>query len=375
MQLEAIHDRIHHRPMRFVQILVVAICVLVNMLDGFDILSASFVSPILTREWGLSPEVLGLVTLGYPLGAVLGGGVSAWLINAFGWRAVFVFGGICAAALIPFVILKLPESLDFIIERKPRRALEKVNAILVRLGLPTSESLPVSSRPADVARGSLVDLFRPPVLNRTLMMALAYFFYMTSSYFILNWANQLRTDAGFSDTQGLSIAILINIGGIAGGMGIGLLSIKLPFKPLANATMLAMGLAIIAFGFFANSLALVAACSILIGFGIFGAAVVLYGTAAQTFPAWVRATGIGMSMSAGRVGSMVGPAAAGLLLGAGLGRAALCLILAMPVIISVVFLARVPLDPILEQERGGTGAGPAAAPSTTGSRHSGAARA
>src|SRR5690606_12002344 len=154
------------------------------------------------------------------------------------------------------------------------------------------------------------------------------------------------------------ISILINLGGVIGGIVIGILSFKLPFKPLASATMLAMGLAIVAFGLFAKSLAPVAAFSVLIGFGSFGAALVLYAAAAQTFPVWVRATGIGMSMSAGRVGSMIGPATAGFLLSAGLGREAVCFVLALPVIASILFILRVPLAPVADRpERDAPAAG------------------
>ncbi|MEJ0007597.1 MAG: hypothetical protein WDM77_14835 [Steroidobacteraceae bacterium] len=48
------------------------------------------------------------------------------------------------------------------------------------------------------------------------------------------------------------------------------------------------------------------ASSAVIGFGIFGAAVAIYATGAITFPARVRATGMGVVMSAGRVGSIFG---------------------------------------------------------------------
>lgn len=437
MRIRDIRDRIDHGPMSRLQVLVVAIAVLCNMIDGFDILAASLVSPILRNEWGLSDAVLGvllsagpmgmavgaftlswiadvhgrrtsmlmclalmsvgmlgsaaahdiqtltmlrfvtglgvgtmasctgtlvfeysnvkrrdlglgLVTLGYPLGVIVGGIVSALLINTLGWRAVFAFGGLCSALLVPFVALRLPESLDYLIARKPRGALDKVNHILVKLGLPSTETLPADVPRPDGTRGHVFDLFRPPVLHRTVLMALAYLFYMVSSYFILSWATPLSADAGLSITAALSISILINIGGVIGGIAIGLLSFKVPFKPLAAVTMLAMGLAIIGFGLFAKSAALLVTFSVLIGFGIFGAALVLYATAARTFPVWVRATGVGMSMSAGRVGSMIGPSTAGFLLGAGLGREAVCFVLALPVIVSILFILRVPLAPISE---------------------------
>ena len=148
---------------------------------------------------------------------------------------------------------------------------------------------------------------------------------------------------------GLSISILTNYGGIAGGVLIGWLCSRLPFRATATVTLLAMGVAIAAFGAAAASFDFTVACSMLIGFSIFGAAVVLYATAAATFPPRVRATGIGLSMGAGRLGSFLGPCLAGLLLQAQLGRMMTCLLLAIPVIASAFVLLRVPLTPLPDE--------------------------
>ena len=105
-----------------------------------------------------------------------------------------------------------------------------------------------------------------------------------------------------------------------------------------------MGLALIGFGSAGARLPLAQATAALIGFGIFGAAVAIYATGAITFPARVRATGMGLVISAGRVGSIFGPYTAGLLLGAHFTRFAVCAILAVPVLLSIAALVRVPLD-------------------------------
>ncbi len=39
------------------------------------------------------------ITVGFTVGAAIGGFVAAWLIPAFGWRSVFIFGGV-----VPLVI-------------------------------------------------------------------------------------------------------------------------------------------------------------------------------------------------------------------------------------------------------------------------------
>ena len=51
---------------------------------------------------------------GFGLGAVLGGIISVPLIQHFGWRSVFIFGGILPLCLVPFAVLALPESIKFL---------------------------------------------------------------------------------------------------------------------------------------------------------------------------------------------------------------------------------------------------------------------
>ena len=58
---------------------------------------------------------IGFLQSGYPLGALLGGIVSVYLIDSFGWRSLFIFGGSLSLIMLPFVFWKLPESLDFLL--------------------------------------------------------------------------------------------------------------------------------------------------------------------------------------------------------------------------------------------------------------------
>jgi benzoate transport len=62
-------------PMRGRQILAIAICVALNALDGFDVLSISFASPGIASEWGIDRAALGIVLsmelIGMAVGSVL----------------------------------------------------------------------------------------------------------------------------------------------------------------------------------------------------------------------------------------------------------------------------------------------------------------
>jgi benzoate transport len=67
-------------PMSRLQVAAVAITVGLNALDGFDVLSISFASPGIAREWGIDRAALGFVLmmelLGMGLGSMLLGGVA-----------------------------------------------------------------------------------------------------------------------------------------------------------------------------------------------------------------------------------------------------------------------------------------------------------
>ncbi|MEJ0007595.1 MAG: hypothetical protein WDM77_14825 [Steroidobacteraceae bacterium] len=55
------------------QILVITLCVAINMLDGFDILALSLISPTLSREWQLTSKPLGLLFSAGLVGTAVGG--------------------------------------------------------------------------------------------------------------------------------------------------------------------------------------------------------------------------------------------------------------------------------------------------------------
>ncbi|MGZ8310942.1 MAG: MFS transporter [Allosphingosinicella sp.] len=71
---------IDDNPMSVRQWIVVALMVMLNALDGFDVLSSAFAAPGITREWGVSREALGVVLsaelVGMGFGSVLLGGVA-----------------------------------------------------------------------------------------------------------------------------------------------------------------------------------------------------------------------------------------------------------------------------------------------------------
>ncbi len=65
------------KPMTLAQIFVIAITVALNALDGFDVLSISFASPGIAKDWGIDRAALGIVLsmelIGMAIGSILVG--------------------------------------------------------------------------------------------------------------------------------------------------------------------------------------------------------------------------------------------------------------------------------------------------------------
>ena len=72
------------------RVLVVALCFLLNMLDGTDLLIMSFIAPVLSQNWSVSPERLGVLFSASLAGMAIGClGVAPWA-DRFGRRALIL---------------------------------------------------------------------------------------------------------------------------------------------------------------------------------------------------------------------------------------------------------------------------------------------
>src|SRR4026207_110008 len=78
-----------------------------------------------------------LMATGYPLGAVFGGMIATRLLVGGDWRSLFMFGPLATAVCIPLVLWLMPESVSYLVERRPAKALARVNSTPPRRGQPT----------------------------------------------------------------------------------------------------------------------------------------------------------------------------------------------------------------------------------------------
>lgn len=83
-------QNINSSPMSRFQIQTVAICVMINMLDGFDVLVVAFTAPEIARQWGVEPSALGVLLSAGLVGMASGSLFLAPLADRYGRRALIL---------------------------------------------------------------------------------------------------------------------------------------------------------------------------------------------------------------------------------------------------------------------------------------------
>ena len=187
-----------------------------------------------------------LMSIGYPIGAVLGGLVAAQLLKTGDWRAVFYFGAAVTAVLIPVVFFAVPESVHWLTRKQPAGALQAVNRAMTRMGHATAAALPVISPEARAK--SAGDIFGPAMLMTTALVTAAYFFHITTFYYLIKWVPKLVVDMGFAPSSAAGVLVWVNVGGATGGALFALLTQRFNLKTLTMGVLLLSTVTIIVFG-------------------------------------------------------------------------------------------------------------------------------
>jgi benzoate transport len=416
-------------PMSACQVIAVAVCVGLNMLDGFDVLVMSFTASGVSQDWQLSGARLGLLlsaglvgmaagslflapradrvgrrfvvlmcvaivslgmllsafsrgftelallravtgigiggilasatvlvaeysserwrntasclyTAGYSLGATAGGAIAALLIARYGWRSAFVFGAAASFCMLPAVYWGLPESLDFLISRRPANALKRLNRLLARMHRDPLAALPaIDAGPGQSAAATLRRLWSPALAQPTVLLWITFFFMMAGYYFVYGWTPRLLTAAGMSAAQGISSGVTLSLGGIVGTVSFAFLARGRDMHKLTYRCLLAAAALMAVFAFTTTNLVLALSVGLVLG-GLANSAMAgLYALTPTLYPPGVRTTGMGWAIGIGRIGAILAPAVTGVLVDQGWKPPRLYLVFAGTFLIAMAALA------------------------------------
>ena len=372
----------HDAQRRCASAITLAFCFLTSALEGFDNSSMGLAAPKLVPELHLSAQHLGLVLSGVPLGMFLGALLGGRLADALGRKStlliavavigVFQLATAFAAGYIALIGVRvccglgIGAAISNVIALASEAAGETgsvFNVTLVMAGLPAGGTvasviaiaggeqgdwrtnfyvgglaplvlasimafaLPESREFLKVRKvepgwrspeGVLAVLFGRGRALTTLWLWISYFTTSVIVYVLVNWTPALMNLKGFSKTEAVSIGLPIGIGGVIGPILIGwLMQHRRGFGLLllcyAGVAVGLIGLAEVGHDFTTALIAIAVPATL-----VQVASLTLAGLAPQYYPTLSRGTGTGAAVGAARLGAICGPAAVGVLLGAGL---------------------------------------------------------
>lgn len=227
---------------------------------------------------------------GYHAGAVLSSLLGIVVITSlgWGWRPMFVIGGLIAVALLPALVLRLPESEVFTRQREEKGA---ENPVAV--------------------------LFRPGYRRATLAFWLASIMGLLLVYGLNTWLPQIMIAAGYKLDASLALLLTLNVGAVIGLLVAGQVANRIGTR---RAALVWFVLAAVFLALLTVRLPGVAIYGtvLLAGIFTFSSQVLVYAYVGQRYPDAARATALGASSGVGRIGAIAGPLVTAPLLAAGI---------------------------------------------------------
>jgi AAHS family 4-hydroxybenzoate transporter-like MFS transporter len=156
-------------------------------------------------------------------------------------------------------------------------------------------------------------------------------------YLLNNWLPTIINSSGLSINQAALATSAFQIGGIAGGICLGMLVDRLGPVPVIASSYLAATLLIACAAYSSTALSMSLA-AFGAGFMVIGAQNCNNAVNANLYPTSARATALGWSLTVGRIGSVLGPLFAGMLLARGVAPQKVLLAAAIPTLCAALVM-------------------------------------
>lgn len=230
-----------------------------------------------------------LMAAGMPLGGVVSSLIALHWGAPSEWRMIFYLGGAAPILLAPFIAFGLPES---------RRFREARSAGAASVGIWRA-------------------LFGEGRALGTLLVGVSFFCAFLILYLLQNWMPSLMVGKGFTKPEAFQIQGAFNVGGAAGAIVLGWLMDRSHRWIVIAIAYVGMAASLFLLGGMGHALGEALLIGLVVGVCVTGSQLIQYGLTSGLYATPFRGTGVGFSVALGRLGSIVGPLAVGVLLGAG----------------------------------------------------------
>ena len=252
------------------------------------------------------PFAVTLTIVCIPLGGFVASTMAGIIGPAYGWRVLFIVGGLVPVVLAVALWKALPESPRYLVGHRDRWP--ELTRIMRRMGHHMPDDVAyVEGTGVAASKATLSDLFAPAFRRDTIGLFASFFFCLMVNYVAIQLVpSMLRDNGKFSPAAAAGGLQWVNVGGVIGAI-LGALVIQ---RVGSRVTMLGMSAAAVVCSMImagmrldpTDTFALMA--MFLVTGGLLNAVqTTMYALAAHVYPTEIRSTGVGTAVAFGRIGN------------------------------------------------------------------------
>ncbi len=214
------------------------------------------------------------------------------LIAPSHWRQLFIVGGLCPLVVAPIMAIYMQESRAF-------------RQTVISTRAPTSGET-----------GFLAVMAHGRALT-TILLWTAFFLGLLTLYLLLNWLPTLLLGYGLSKQQASFAQIAFNLGGSVAALSAGRLLDSAYRRSSAVVIFTALPVSIACLALAPKQPSVIVLIVLALGIVVLASQGVMHAMAPECYPTRIRGVGVGTAIAVGRLGSIVGPALAGVFVARG----------------------------------------------------------
>lgn len=273
------------------------------------------------------------ISSGVQFGGMFGALMGIWAFPYFGWRGVFLFAG-APILLAPICWRWMPESTTQLARTNRMDQLRKfISKSRAGESLPEGADFEIDTGKTHSV--PLKEVFKNGRAFSTVVLWVVYGVNLYTIYGFTIWLPKLMVNHGLTLVSGLTFMLMLSISSIVGSFFAGRVADRIGARRVLPFLYLMAFCSIALVGFSTNYVLLMILVS-LAGVGFNGAQNVINGYIPPYYPPSMRSTAMAYNFGFGRLGSIIGPTAIGVLLSMRFSYETTLVALAMPSILSTI---------------------------------------
>lgn len=265
--------------------------------------------------------------MGITVGVLLSALLAIAFLSTAGWRTILA-GTFFCILLVPVALVWLPESMSLLVKKGRQDSIRKILKKVDPTFISEVNDEYVLTEPA-TSKVPLIRLFQGEYARNTLCLGTALLCLMLIAVTLTTWVVQLMVQRGFNLTTGITFILVFSSSNFISTPLAGWMSDRIGYKKVFAIYMPVLFVSISLIGVVQSPVAALI-CMFFAGFATMGATCLLLPYAGSLYPMSFRSSAMGVIYAIGRAGPIIGPAVAGMMLGAGMSVPLILVCTAVP---------------------------------------------